>query len=228
MTTRLEEKDGGFDVTVLGPRTPRRSLVFAAGRGGCPGRHAGLLQAFADQGFRVVAPHFDRLETPVPTREALEDRARRIVAAVARLCPPGAPLCGAGHSLGATLLLALAGATAMTLGGETLALRAPRAFRRLALFAPPTDFFRGPGALAAVTVPIQLWAGGRDRVTPPAQARFLAEALRPRVPVDLRLIAAAGHFSFMDDLPPNVADPHPDRPAFLRDLAGEAGRFLAS
>ena len=107
MATRLLEDDGGFDVTVLEPRTPARSLVFAAGRGGHPGRHAGLLQAFADQGFRVVAPHFDRLATPVPTREALEDRARRLVAAVARLCPPDAPLCGVGHSLGATLLLAL-------------------------------------------------------------------------------------------------------------------------
>ncbi len=145
MTTRLDEDNGGFDVTVLGPRTPRQSLVFAAGRGGCPGRHAGLLQVFADQGFRVVAPHFDRLATPVPAREALEDRARRLAAAVARLCPPDAPLCGARHSLGATLLLALAGATATTLGGETLVLRAPRAFHRLALFVPPADFFPGPG-----------------------------------------------------------------------------------
>lgn len=228
MATRLLEDDGGFDVTVLEPRTPARSLVFAAGRGGHPGRHAGLLQAFADRGFRVVAPHFDMLATPVPAREALEERGRRLAAAVARLCPPDAPLCGAGHSLGATLLLALAGARATTLAGETLDLPLPRAFHRLALFAPPTDFFRRPDALAAVTVPIQLWAGGQDRVTPPAQARFLAEALRTRAPVDLRLIAAAGHFSFMDDLPPNGADPHPDRPGFLRDLAGEAGRFLDS
>lgn len=227
-TSTFATTSGAFDVTVLRSGTGGRSLVFAAGRGGNPLRHAGLLQDFADRGFLVVAPHFDMLASPIPTPADLTERGRRLAAAIARHCPPDAPLCGVGHSLGAVVLLALAGARASTLTGADLVLPAGRPFHRLALFAPPTDFFRRPGALAAVTVPMQVWAGGQDRITPPAQAHFLAAALKDQAPVDLHVVDQAGHFSFMDDLPPDIADPHPARRAFLRSLAEDTGRFLAA
>ena len=37
----------------------------------------------------------------------------------------------------------------------------------------------------------------------------------------------AGHFSFMDNPPPSVAETLPDRPAFLASLADEIAGFVA-
>ncbi len=125
------------------------------------------------------------------------------------------------------MLLVLAGATGSTLTGEELVFAAERPFDRLVLFTPPTDFFRHPGALASVTTPMQVWAGGQDRITPPAQAAFLQDALKDQAHVDLHVVEEAGHFTFMDELPPNTPDPHPARADFLRSLAADTSRFLA-
>ena len=110
-------------------------------------------------------------------------------------------------------------------GDETISGSQVR-FARLALFAPPTDFFRKPGALEPVRVPIRIWVGARDSLTPPAQAQFLQDALKSQVPIDICLDAEAGHFSYMDELPPNVTDPHPDRSAFRASLANDVGQFV--
>jgi hypothetical protein len=90
----------------------------------------------------------------------------------------------------------------------------------LALLAPATDFFRGPGALDAVHLHILAWAGQRDAITPPSQVEFLKDALAGRGPVQVRAIEDAGHFSFMDVLPPQAAESLPDRAR----LPGRAGR----
>ncbi len=36
----------------------------------------------------------------------------------------------------------------------------------------------------------------------------------------------AGHFSYMDELPPQVADSQPDRTVFLADLAKDIAQFI--
>lgn len=226
-THRFETDDGAFDITVLHTGTVTRCVVFAAGHGGNPMRHLGLLQDFAGKGFLVVAPHFEMLASPVPTKVELTERGRRVALAMARYCPPDLPICGVGHSIGTVVLLVLAGATGSTLAGDELLFTAERRFDRLVLFTPPTDFFRRPGALTSVTVPIQVWAGSQDRITPPAQARFLKDALKDQAPVNLHVVEEAGHFTFMDELPPNTPDPHPARVDFLRLLATDTGRFLA-
>jgi hypothetical protein len=75
---------------------------------------------------------------------------------------------------------------------------------------------------------MQVWAGAKDTITPPAQASFLKEALVGQTQVDIFIVADAGHFTFMNDLPPNVSDPHPERSGFLQSLGEAINRFLAA
>jgi fermentation-respiration switch protein FrsA (DUF1100 family) len=96
------------------------------------------------------------------------------------------------------------------------------------LLAPATDFFLPPGALDAVRTPVLAWVGTQDLITPPLQTERLKQALEGRAPVDEHIIAGAGHFSFMNQLPPNVTDTLPDRDAFLADLAAAVARFILS
>jgi fermentation-respiration switch protein FrsA (DUF1100 family) len=124
-------------------------------------------------------------------------------------------------------MLALAGAQLWTLTGEGLAVTPlGRRLDRLALLAPATDFFRGPGALDQVQTPILAWTGTADVIVTPEQVRLLERALAPRVPVETRVIDGAGHFSFMNVPPPHTNETLPEREAFLANLATEVGRFV--
>ena len=77
-----------------------------------------------------------------------------------------------------------------------------------------------------MSVPIRIWVGAKDSISPPAQAQFLQEALSLQVPIDICLDEEAGHFSYMDALPPNVTDSHPNRSRCLASLANDVGRFV--
>jgi len=222
-------RDGAetFHVTVLESQgSSKRVVLFAVGRGGNPLRHRPLLRAVAGLGCTVIAPHFDMLTSMVPTKTELDVRVRRLAASVGEHLKANLPLVGIGHSIGSVALLALAGGEARTFAGDLVVCGPPLNFLRLALLAPPTDFFRHPGALTSVKVPIQIWVGARDTITPSTQARFLQQALGSQVPVNVSLDGEAGHFSYMDELPPNITDPHPDRSAFLAALADDVGQFV--
>ena len=226
---RLGNAADAFDVTVLGAeRQAVRTVLFAAGRGGNPLRHRPLLDHLATLGCRVIAPHFDHLPSPLPSGPELRERCRRLQTAAAELADRAAPAIGVGHSIGAALLLALAGADLETVDGERLSPGISRRLERLALMAPPADFFRRPGALRALTIPIGIWAGGRDTVTPPGQGLYLRDALSLHAPVEIHVEDEAGHFSFMDEPPPGVPDTHPDRAGFLSALADAVGRFIVA
>jgi alpha-beta hydrolase superfamily lysophospholipase len=92
--------------------------------------------------------------------------------------------------------------------------------------APATGFFQALDALAAVNTPVLAWAGTSDTVTPPEQAEFLKHALGARVPVEVRVIKDAGHFSFMNTPPPGTKETLRHREDFLTDLAGELCHFV--
>jgi pimeloyl-ACP methyl ester carboxylesterase len=222
-------RDGAeaFNVTVLeANRTPKRVVLFSVGRGGSPLRHLPLLRSVAGLGCTVVAPHFDMLTSLIPTKEELDRRVRRLEASAAEYFKAELPMIGIGHSIGTVTLLALAGGEAQTLAGDTVTSGSKLKFDRLALFAPPTDFFRRPGALKSVRVPIRIWVGAKDSITPPAQAQFLKEVLSLQGPIDICVDEEAGHFSYMDELPPNITDSHPNRSKFLASLANDVGRFV--
>lgn len=223
----MADEAGAFEVIVLEAAEPARVVLFAVGAGGNPERHAPLLAALVGRGCSVVAPCFERMVSPIPTEADLLLRAHRLKLALDAVARVGVPAVGVGHSIGATMLLALAGAEVWMGPGRRLPIAADDRIERLALLAPPTGFFQAPGALDAIRVPVRVWAGSQDVVTPPAQAELLRERLGGRVPVELKIVDGAGHFSFMNVLPPQVADPLPERDAFLATLAEEIGEFLA-
>jgi fermentation-respiration switch protein FrsA (DUF1100 family) len=224
---QLHDEAGTFAVTVSAPAHASRAVLFAVGRGGNPERHAPLLAALAASGCAVAAPHFEMLASSSPTDDELLLRARRLKLAADLVASPGTPMAGVGHSIGATMLLALAGASVWMRPGEALTIAPDDRIQRLVLMAPPTGFFRPAGALDAVRTPIELWTGTLDTVTPPAQAEFLERSLGQHAPVNLRTVDGAGHFSFMNVLPPNVVDPLVERHAFLAHLHAEVCRFVS-
>jgi pimeloyl-ACP methyl ester carboxylesterase len=223
--TSLSDAEGSFDVTMHRATSPSRVVLFAVGGGGDPRRHLPLLSALAERGCSVVAPHFARLASPFPTDSELLLRARRLKAALDAVAGPEAPAVGVGHSIGAAVLLALAGAQVWMHEGHRLPISADTRLERLALFATPTGFFQAPGALDSVRVPIMAWAGTKDPITPPEATKALARALGARVPIEVRIVEGAGHFSFMNVPPPNTTEPLPDRDAFLDGLLEEVSAF---
>ena len=109
----LTDKQESFEVTVLKPKQmTSRVILFSVGNGGLPERHLPLLNAFANNGCLVVAPHFERLAAPMPTEHELELRARRLRSSLDAFAPQDMPIHGVGHSIGATMLVTLAGGTA--------------------------------------------------------------------------------------------------------------------
>jgi predicted dienelactone hydrolase len=223
----LTDQGVTFDVTLCEARKPACVVLFAVGSGGNPERHLPLLTSLAEQGCIVVAPHFERLASPKPTEEELLLRARRLRQGLDFALHSDLPVVGIGHSIGATVLLGLAGGQLWMGPGQKLDLKTDERLTRLVLITPPTGFFQAPVALDDVRIPLQVWAGSSDVITPPAQAIFLEEALGNRVPVDLRIINGAGHFSFMNTLPPQITDSLADRDAFLVDFTVEIQRFIA-
>jgi pimeloyl-ACP methyl ester carboxylesterase len=220
----LDDGAEPFEVTLLAPADPSRIVLFAVGGGGDPERqHAPLLAALAERGCLVVAPHFERLPA-WPSEEALVGRARRLRLALASVGSGDLPVAGVGHSIGAMLLVALAGGQAWMGEGRPLAIEPPARVDRLALMAPAAGYFQAAGALDRVRAPVLAWAGSADSITPPAQVQVLARG----GPFDLRVAEGAGHFSFMHTLPPQVTDPMPDREAFLDGLVGEIARFVTA
>jgi predicted alpha/beta hydrolase family esterase len=227
-TTTQKLQDGAefFETTLIEAEQPSCVVLFAVGRGGNPLRHCALLRFIAGLGCTIVAPHLDMLASSIPSGVDLDRRIRRLDASVDEYARTDLPLVGIGHSIGCVALLALAGGKAETLAGDRITSGSKWKFARLALLAPPTDFFRRPGALSQVKTPIQVWAGAKDQVTPPSQALFLKEALETQVPIEVCIDDEAGHFTYMNDLPPNATDPHPDRSVFLASLADDIGQFV--
>jgi pimeloyl-ACP methyl ester carboxylesterase len=222
----ISDEAGTFDVSVLEAHRPSRVVLFAVGGGGNPERYAPLLAALAERGCSVVAPHFERMLSPVPTAEDLLLRARRLKLALDAVARVGVPTAGVGHSIGATMLLALAGGQVWMGPGKRVPIAADDRIDRLALMAPATGFFQAPGALDALRVPVLVWVGSNDVITPPAQAALLRDALGSRVSLEMRVVEGTGHYSFLNVPPPQTTDSLPDRDAFLAALATAVGDFV--
>ncbi|MGW4212265.1 alpha/beta hydrolase family protein [Lentzea sp. NPDC004789] len=199
-----------------------RVVLFAAGGGGDPERHRPLLDALADRGLPVVAPRFDRLLPHAATEELLV-RPRGLAEA---LGDTDAEVVVIGHSIGAWAALCLAGAVPWGRDGRPIEVpREPR-IARLVLLAPAAGWFAAPRALDGVGVPMLVFAGSADVVTPVSQAELLLGAPGP---VDLRVVPGAGHFSFMHTLPPGVAEESGfDRAGFLAEMVEATVEFSLS
>jgi pimeloyl-ACP methyl ester carboxylesterase len=223
MTSTLQRRilhDGSdtFEVSSATAKTPMRTVLFLVGGGGNPERHAPLLVTLADAGCNVVAPHFAMLASPSVDEEIFRNRIRRAQLALDSVSLQQLPVVGIGHSLGATALLALAGARAWLGPSRSLDIPVDSRLTKLLLFAPALGFFEAPNALDSMHVPLELWTGTEDALSPPAASQRLARALPSQVRRDLHVAQGAGHFSFMHVGPPNAVEPLADKAAFLTDL----------
>lgn len=223
---KLEDGSESFDVSVRKGKESAPVVLFAIGAGGNPERHVTLLDALAESGCTVIAPHFPRLASPRPTEAELRIRARRLCLALDVFGQSGATVSGVGHSIGAATLIALSGGQMWLGPGQRVDISADVRLSRLALLAPPTGFFQAPGALDSVRIPILTWVGSEDNITPPSQIRWLAQAMPDSQNLDVRVTDGAGHFSFMDQIPPHVVEPLKDKQLFLREYSSEVCDFV--
>lgn len=219
---------GGSEMRVLtlGPTGQRRVVLFAAGAGGDPERYRPLLEYLAKHSCQVIAPYFERFVAGRATTAELLARPAGLIEALHRWAAPDAAVAAVGHSIGGWAALCLAGATPWPRDGSPLEVpREPRV-DRLVLYAPAVGWFAAPGALDAVKVPMRVYAGELDTVTPVEQAVHLKTA---SADVDLCVVPKAGHFSFMHTLPPGTADdPAFDRSRFLSGLTQTTLEFVVS
>lgn len=226
-TLQLDITDKNFYVTLFQVSDATECILFVPGLGGSPLRHMGLMQTFARHGISVVAPHFEPLTSPFPTKAELTERVQRLDLAAKTFCTHYASVSGVGHSLGAVILLIHAGATAWTSVREPVSFDGHNIQDRLILLTPPADFFPAPLSLASVNVPLQIWAGEKDEITPPSQAIFLHQSLNIHTSSELHIAENAGHFTFMDNLPPQVTETHPSRNDFLLRLGETISQFIS-
>ena len=226
-TLQFKSEEKIFDVTLFQVKNATECILFAAGLGGSPLRHIGLIKTFARHGISVVAPHFEPVTSPFPTKAELTERLQRLDLTAEKFCTHYVSVSGVGHSLGATILLIHAGATAWTIAREPVSFDGHKILNRLVLLTPPADFFPTHKSLASIHVPLQIWAGDKDLITPPSQATFLHQSLSIHTSSELLIAENAGHFTFMDELPPQVTDPHPSRNDFLLRLGETVSHFIA-
>jgi len=217
-----------FTVTLLEAKQPTCVGIFAAGRGGSPVRYLPLLRAVAQQGCTIIAPHFEMLLSLTPTKEELEVRIEMLEIVLKLYSHAHQTMVGIGHSIGGTLLLALAGGKALTYSGQHIAPNSIWKFERLALLAPPVGYFLHPGALQSVDTQIYLRNGGKDTVTPPSKALLLKQIFEKQGQIEFLLDEEAGHFSYMDELPPQIEDSQPNRKMFLVNLATDIAHYITS
>ena len=228
LTKTLQDGTESFQVSVHQAAASSPVVLVAAGAGGLPGRYATLLRTLAESGCRIIAPHFERLTSPSPTEGDLTLRARRLVFALDAFAYPDSKIVGVGHSIGATTLAAMAGAHMWLGSGQHVNIAKDNRLNRLVLLAPPTGFFRAPAALDELKLPILLWVGSADTVTPPDQTKWLAKAIRDWNSVEVRITEGAGHFSFMDNPPPQTTEPLANKQAFLEEYSNEICKFVTA
>lgn len=207
------------------PKRAKRAVIFAAGSGGNPERHKPLLESLIECNCSVIAPYFERIVSPMPSDEELEKRISSINAALNLLGNLKIPFLGVGHSIGAALLLGFAGGQMWTKSGKRLKIEPDKGFEKLVLFTPPTGFFQAPQSLDKVKIPIQLWAGSADKMTPLKEIEILANLIKLNSDVDFRIAEGAGHFSFMNSLPPSIEDTMKNRDDFIRGLVTDVCKY---
>lgn len=138
------KSDGTSFEAALHPSTsPQRAVLFAAGSGGNPERHLALLNDLANNNCTVIAPYFERIISPIPSAEQLIYRRDLLSTALDFINDLNLPVVGVGHSIGATLLVALAGGQLWLGPDHSLPTIRDERLSKLVLITPPQqDFFK--------------------------------------------------------------------------------------
>lgn len=154
-------------LAVWEPAQVRGVVLFSTGHGSWPERYDGLLQAWREAGFAVVAPlHVDSMKYPGREKfspqqgfmERLSDMKATSAYAAARWL--GVPVAAAGHSYGTLISLALGGAMA-----DMAPLRDPSVTAVVGYSSPGRiPGLVTPATYTTVAVPVLLVTGDKDLV----------------------------------------------------------------
>lgn len=79
--------------------------------------------------------------------------------------------------------------------------------KALVLLAPATPWFRTPSALRDVRVPILMLTAGKDEHTPEWHAEIVKRGVASVTPITHRVVANAGHYSFLSPFPAAMSSP---------------------
>ena len=231
------------------------SLVLVSHGTGSSGLlHRQLAQALVEQGYVVGLlehPHNNRDDNSwANTPQNLVARPRHLQLALdtllhdAHLGPALYPGVAAlvGHSLGGYAVLAATGGQPKAVGPDGtqgLAIPVPGAdarVRALVLLAPALPWYAAPGSLGGIRAPLLVLAAEKDEYLPPQHSEQVLQGVPVTTPLLFRVVANAGHFSFLTPFPPHRTRPDfppsqdPlgfDRPQFQVEMAREVAGFLA-
>lgn len=147
-----------------------------------------------------------------------------------------------GHSMGGYTALALAGGKPTSFGREApdgheqaIHVMPDSRIKAVILLAPATVWFRFPGALSAVKIPILMLSAEKDEYTPLFHAKIVLEGVTDNTKIQHSVIKNAGHFSFLSPFPeamtratfPPSQDPSGfDRAEFQQELNVKILKFL--
>ena len=228
-------------------------VVISHGSGGAAMTHRGLARYLARRGFLVLLPDHpgnnrddNRLAN---AEEVLVQRPRDVSAALdwaASTTGFGGDadvrrVAVVGHSLGGYTALALAGGHPATVspgsrgvGARPIAVDHDPRVGVVVLLAPAAGWFAGEESLAEVRSPVLLLTGEFDRLVG-AHGDLIAARLPASTHIVHRVVAGAGHFSFLapfppertsPSLPPSQDPPGFDRAGFHEVLYPEIAAFL--
>jgi predicted dienelactone hydrolase len=147
-----------------------------------------------------------------------------------------------GHSLGGYTALALAGGVPTSFPNEwpdrlvqPLTVTPDPRVQALVLLAPATPWFKDPGALRNVRVPVLMFTGEKDGDAPAWFGDIVARGLPDPGQLTHVIVPNAGHYSFLAPFPPRLVNPSfapsqdpPgfDRAAFHERLSEDVLAFL--
>ena len=238
-----------FAATLDAPVAPGRHplCLISHGGGGSHLLYRSIASHLAERGWIVVCPEhpYDNRNdrSRVNTDEAARDRPRHIAHVIDALLAHTAwgthvdasRIGMVGHSMGGFAALALAGGQPWSMARVPLDTVSDARIRGAVLLAPAIDWFRAPGALDGVRIPLLAMVGEHDPVTPAQRVQEVLEALPLSAPCTIEVVPGAGHFAFITpfpealrrpDFPPSVDPPGFDREQFSATLGPRIAQFL--
>ena len=141
-----------------------------------------------------------------------------------------------GHSFGGYTALALAGGQPWTQSGQQVEVHHDGRVKAIVLMAPAAGYFMPTGSLGKVDIPILLFIGEKDHITPTKWTKdVILKGVPDKAQVTVKTIPNAGHFSFLSPFPVEMSgknfapstDPEGfDREEFHQELPIEIYNFL--
>ena len=201
-------------------------VAISHGSGGSPWSHRTLAAHLARNGFVVAMPEHpgnnrnnnDLLDTV----DNLTNRPRHIRTVIDWAYSSDAfgshlmhdAVTVIGHSMGGYTALAIAGGIPSSFPRESPD-RQPRRIdvdpdprvKALVLMTPATPWFMAAGSLSGVRLPILLWTGEKDDITPEFHADLVKAGVPDKALIEHRVAANAGHFSFLSPFPAPMKNP---------------------